>query len=66
MKKFKKALKFFALISLILLASLGIGIVGGIPISFSDKRRQTPDIKIELVETNEEESDIKEFESLRS
>ena len=66
MKKLKKALKLFALVCLILLASLGIGLVGGIPISFSDKRRQTPDIKIELVEVKDEESDVKDFESIRS
>jgi len=65
MKKIKKALKFLVLICLIILASVGIGMVGGIPISFSDKRKQTPDIKIELVETDEKDSEIKEFESIR-
>jgi len=63
MKKIKKAIKLFALVCLIILASLGLGIVGGIPIPFSDKRKQSSDIKIELVESIEEESDVKEFDS---
>lgn len=65
MKKLKKAIKLFALVCLILLASLGIGMVGGIPIPFSDKRKQTADIKIELVESNGKESEVKEVDAIR-
>lgn len=64
MKKLKKALRLLFLICLILLASVGIGMVGGIPLPISDKRKQTPDINIELVEPQDEESDVKEFESI--
>ena len=64
MKKIKKALRFLFLVFLILLASFGIGMVGGIPLPMTDKRKQTPDINIELVEPQDEASDIKEFESI--
>jgi hypothetical protein len=65
MKKIKKALRLFALVCLILLATLGIGIAGGIPLTASNKRNQTPDINIELVETNEDEAEEKEIKSIR-
>lgn len=64
MKKLKKALKMLALVSLIILASLGIGMAGGIPIPFSDKRREKQDVNIELVETAEEDEEMKNFESI--
>lgn len=47
-----------------MLASIGIGMVGGVPLPISDKRKQTADIKIELVEDQDEVTDVKEFESI--
>ncbi len=64
MKKLKKAIKLVALVCLILLATIGVGISGGIPLPFSNKRKDTPDIQIELVESDKEDTEVKEFESI--
>ena len=64
MKRLKKALRLLFLVCLILLASLGIGAVGGIPLPITDKRKQSPDINIELVEPEDEKLDMKEFEGI--
>ena len=63
-KKLIRGLKLFALICLIILAIFGIGISGGVPIPFSGSRKDGEDIKIELIEDRDEETDVKEFEAI--
>ncbi|MDF1697693.1 MAG: hypothetical protein P1U56_17740 [Saprospiraceae bacterium] len=65
MKKFKKVVKLFLLVLLIFLATIGIGISGGIPINFSKKRRLPAEVSIELIEPKEEDTEVKEFESIQ-
>ena len=65
MERFKNILKLSALVLLIVLASVGIGMAGGVPIPSSNKRKDSTDLKIELVESNEDnirvgQSDIKQ------
>ena len=65
MERFKNILKLSALVLLIVLASVGIGMAGGVPIPSSNKRKDSTDLKIELVESNVDntrvgQSDIKQ------
>lgn len=57
MKSLKKALKLAFIILLMFLASIGIGLVGGISLPFSGKKENTAEIKIELVESDEDSTD---------
>lgn len=50
----KKALHIAALVLLILLATIGIGISGGIPVSASGKKEDTIEVKTEQVDNTEE------------
>jgi hypothetical protein len=61
MKSFKKALKLLGLVLLIVLASVGLGIGGGIPISPSNKKEDTIEIKVELVESKEDKTELGQF-----
>lgn len=61
MKSFKKTLRLLGLILLIVLASLGIGFVGGVPIPPSKKRENTIELKTELVEDKEDETKLFQF-----
>lgn len=55
MKKIKKILRLIGLILLILLASIGIGLGGGMPIPLTGRREEmSPDITIEQVDKKEE------------
>ncbi|MEM9548202.1 MAG: hypothetical protein AAGA77_19630 [Bacteroidota bacterium] len=63
-KKICAALKLCVLICLILLASLGIGIAGGVPIPFSDRRKQTTQVNTEWIEEGVEKSDLKESDNI--
>ncbi len=54
LKNFKLALRRLAFICLLVLAGLGIGLTGGVPLPTSDKRSQVPEIKIELVQQKKE------------
>lgn len=56
MERVKKALRLFVFICLIVLASIGIGLSGGIPIPMSNSRKDTEKENIELIENQEEES----------
>lgn len=55
MKKFRKTLRVLRLVFLISIATLGIGLTGGIPIIPVYKKHGGDEIKIELVEPNEDE-----------
>lgn len=56
MKKIKRVLRLLVLIGLIVLASIGIGISGGIPLPLSKNRRDTEKDPIELIDNQEENS----------
>ena len=56
MERFKNILKLSALVLLIVLASVGIGMAGGVPMPSSNKRKDITDIKVELVEAKEDKT----------
>ncbi|WP_316792183.1 hypothetical protein [Pedobacter frigoris] len=56
MQSLKKAFRILCLSVLILLASFGVGLSGGIVMPASRKREDNP-VLIELVETNKENKD---------
>lgn len=58
MKQIKKAAKLLVLIILIVLASIGIGLAGGIPLSMSKPRKDPEKEDIELVENQEIDSSV--------
>lgn len=62
MKSFKKTLKLLGLVLLIVLAFAGVGIVGGIPAPPSNKREDTIEIKVELLELNDDNSKLAQFD----
>lgn len=62
MKSFKKILRLLGLVLLIVLASVGLGIGGGIPIPPSNKKEDTIEIKVELVESNEDKTKLGQFD----
>jgi hypothetical protein len=55
MKGFKKILKMSALVFLMVLASVGIGIVGPVPVSINKRRENDDYIRIEKFEIREED-----------
>jgi hypothetical protein len=57
MKKFKRIARLIGLIFIIILA-----LTGGVPISINRKSEDTNEVKIELVETRDDESELKELE----
>jgi hypothetical protein len=58
MKSFQKALKLCFLVLIIALASIGVGIAGGVSVPFSGRKENDPQIKIELVESKDDETDL--------
>ncbi|MTI30874.1 hypothetical protein [Xanthovirga aplysinae] len=62
MKSFKKSLRLIGLIFLMLLASVGFGLMGVAPIQFSNKRRDFPETTVELVESEGEEKEVNHLE----
>lgn len=56
MLRFKKSLRFLGLILLIILASFGVGMGAGVPISANHKREDANKIKTELVEIHMEKT----------
>lgn len=61
MKSFKKILRLLGLVFLIVLATVGIGIGGSVPIPISSKKEDNIEIKIELVESNEDKTKLIQF-----
>ena len=59
MNKIKRAVHLIAFVCLIILASIGIGLSGGIPIPLSNSRKETEKENIELLENQDETSDTK-------
>ncbi|MBC7865492.1 MAG: hypothetical protein IAF38_21130 [Bacteroidia bacterium] len=66
MKNLKRALRLFGLGLLIVLASVGIGIGGAVPISSNRKRENTNETKIELVETRDDKTKAEEEKIFRN
>lgn len=50
----KRRLRRFALIWLMVLATVGIGIGGGVPIPMVSKKEDEPTVKIEMVDNQDE------------
>lgn len=66
MKKLQKTLRLFSLIILVILASVGIGIGGAIPVTTNKKRENSIEIKTELVETKESKSELKKQKEIKN
>lgn len=65
MKKFKKFIRLLALILMILLASIGVGLAGGMPIPLTGRREDmAPDIKVEQLDKKEDELDSENTETI--
>jgi len=58
MNRFKLLLRRFLLIGLIVLASIGIGLTGGIPIPSFGKREDEQEINNEALDAAEEEEEM--------
>jgi hypothetical protein len=58
MKRFNKILRLIGLVLLLCLATIGISIGGGVPVPFARRKENTAEIKIELVETKDDESQV--------
>ena len=63
MKYLKLAVRRLVFCCLLLLAVVGIGLVGGIPVPFTDRRSQTADTAIELVEGEDAREDPDEADT---
>ena len=51
MERFKRILRLFRLILVVVFISIGIGLVGGMPISVNSKREDTIDLRAENVDS---------------
>lgn len=59
MRKIMKAIRLLGLVLMILLASIGIGLTGGVPVFSNSRKEDQNEIKIELVETEKEDETTK-------
>lgn len=59
-KLFKKVIRMLYLILLIILAAMGIGIAGGVPLQITHKREPNQDT-VEYVMSDEEESESEQI-----
>jgi len=55
MKNFKRTLRLLGLVTLIILASVGIGIGGCVPIPPANKKEETIEIIVELEESSNDD-----------
>ena len=62
MKKIKQAIKLLVFICLIVLAGLGIGLSGGVPLPLTKNRKDSEKENIELTEDQGETSESKEVQ----
>jgi len=56
-------MRLLGLTLLIVLASIGIGFGAGVPIPASNKKEDTIEIKVELVESNADKTKLTQFDS---
>lgn len=63
MSRIKKAARLLAFICLIVLAGIGIGLSGGVPLPASTSRRESEKEKIELIENQDEKADSQQAKS---
>lgn len=61
MEKLKKIIRISGLVIMVILASVGLGLVGGVPIPSSSRSKEPIEINIELEESNDEEQEITEL-----
>ncbi len=59
MQKIQKTFRLFSLILLVILASVGIGISGAVPINSNKKGENLVEIKTELLDTTQNKSEQK-------
>ncbi|MGD1890858.1 MAG: hypothetical protein ACFB15_09725 [Cyclobacteriaceae bacterium] len=57
MKKFKRTLRLIGLILLIALGSMGVGLIGGVPIQPIRKKEDTIEVIIEMESSSKEDQD---------
>jgi hypothetical protein len=55
MQRFKRTIRVLGLVLLMLLASMGVGLSGGVPLSRSSKENDLIEIRQELTDQKEEE-----------
>jgi hypothetical protein len=61
MKSFKKLLRLLGLVFLIVLASVGMSLGGGVPIPPSNKKEDYIEVTVELDESDEEQTELGQF-----
>lgn len=66
MKKLKRALLLLSFVLLMVLASVGMGIAGAVPIVSSNKRKDAIVIDVEAVEEKDSETDVSLLNSQKS
>ncbi len=66
MKRFKKTLRLLGFILLIVLASVGIGLGGGVPIPPANKKKDTIEIKVEMLESVDDKTKSEQFDIKQS
>ncbi len=58
MKKFKRLITLLGFVLLMVLASVGMGIAGAVPMISTNKRKEAIVIDVEEVDINESETDL--------
>jgi len=64
MSRIKKAARLFAFICLIVLAGIGIGMSGGVPIPSIKNRKETEKENVELLEEQENDADSQQVQNI--
>ncbi len=65
MKRLKKTLRLFGLGTLIVLATLGVGISGGVTVTSTKKREDSEEIKTEVVENREGQTRVVKLKDIK-
>ena len=65
MKSFKKTMRLFGIALLIVLATFGVGIGGGVPSSPNKKGENLNEIKTEVVEIKDDKTQITELKDIK-
>jgi hypothetical protein len=62
-KKFNKILRIAGIIMLMMLASFGVGLMGGVPIPMNKKRENLIELRVELKESEENKTEVLVFKN---